>query len=57
MIRKFFLTAKISIKGGFDMKYFTLALKYLLKTVECLTIIDPVIRGLISIWTKTKKTK
>lgn len=37
------------------MKYFTTLLKYAGKLVETLSIIDPLIRGLIGIWTKKKK--
>ncbi len=55
MLKKFYLNFKISLTGGFDMKYFTLALKYLAKAIETITIIGPVIRGLASIWKPKKK--
>lgn len=36
------------------MKYLTLALKYLGKAIETITIIGPFIRGLAGIWKKNK---
>lgn len=54
-MRKFFIIITISIKGGSDMLYITTILKVLGKLIETLSIIDPLIRGLKSIW-KPKKT-
>lgn len=52
MIKKFFIKLHISIIGGIDMKYITLALKYLAKAIETVTIIGPFVRGIASIWKK-----
>lgn len=52
MLKKFFIDLHISLKGGADVKYITLALKYLTKAIETITIIGPILRGLKSIWSK-----
>ena len=57
MLRKFYITFTISIKGGSDMKYITTILMYAGKALETLTVLDPIIRGLISIWKPKKKVK
>ena len=54
MIKKFFIKLQISIKGGLDIKYLSIALKYLGKAIQTITIITPFIKGLSSIW-KNKK--
>lgn len=54
MLKKFFIDLHISLKGGIDMKYLTLAFKYLTKAIETITIVGPFIRGFLSIWTKKK---
>lgn len=57
LMRKFYITLTISIKGGSDMKYITTILKYLGKAIETFTVLDPLIRGIISIWKPKKKSK
>ena len=52
MLKKFFIDLHISLKGGIDMNYFKLAIKYLTKAIETITIIGPFIRGFASIWKK-----
>lgn len=39
------------------MRYITTVLKYLGKVIETASILDPIIRGLISIWKPKKKKK
>ena len=56
-MRKFYITLTISLKGGSDMLYITTILKALGKIIETASVIDPIIRGIISIWHPKKKTK
>lgn len=54
-MRKFYITLTISLKGGSDMRYITTILKYVGKALETASVIDPIIRGLLSIWRPKKK--
>lgn len=55
LMRKFYMTVTISIKGGSDMRYVTTVLKYVGKLIETASILDPIIRGIWSIWKPKKK--
>jgi hypothetical protein len=56
MIKKFFISLKISLRGGIDMQYLKIAMKYLGKVLETLSLLDPIVRGWHAIWKPKKKS-